>query len=227
GAGRVMYAYTFLADSARSSLILPPGLVGNLAIVQATEIIAIVEPELDLEMIQGSDEQLMRAVLNHDRVIRELFEQTTLLPLRFGTYFVSEAGLVEHLQSHQLAYVDQLKLLTGKAEYSLKCLPKPSAEPVVSLDLEGSYFLAQKQRYQQQTQQQQMQHVQLQSLQSAIAQTYPVVTGEPQDDGLERLYLLVDRSLEAQLQQQYQQWQSQSSLWQLSLGTALPPYHFV
>lgn len=223
----MLYAYTFLASSARSILTLPVGFVGNLAIVSAAELIAIVEPELNLEMLQRSDEQLMRAVLNHDRVIRELFEQTTLLPLRFGTCFVSEAGLIEHLQTHQQDYLDKLVALTNQVEYTLKCSPIAASEAAIDLDLKGKdYFLAKKQRFLQETQRQQMQKAQLRSLQTAIAQSYPVTIAQSQD-GVERLYLLVDRSIEAQLQPQYQQWQAEASLWQLSLGTGLPPYHFI
>ncbi|NJL22740.1 MAG: hypothetical protein HC895_21050 [Leptolyngbyaceae cyanobacterium SM1_3_5] len=142
-----------MASSARSILTLPAGFVGNLAIVPATELIttelitteliAIVEPELNLELLQRSDEQLMQAVLNHDRVLRELFEQTTLLPLRFGTCFVSEAGLVEHLQTHQQAYQGKLAALSNQVEYSLKCSPIFLPEAAIDPDLKGKdYFLA-------------------------------------------------------------------------------------
>ncbi|MBD2090881.1 GvpL/GvpF family gas vesicle protein [Microcoleus sp. FACHB-1515] len=223
----MIYAYTFLASSTRSILTLPAGFAGNLAIVSAAELVAVVEPELDLEMLQRSDEQLMQAVLNHDRVIRELFEQTTLLPLRFGTCFVSEAGLVEHLHTHQQAYLNKLAALTNQVEYSLKCSPLAASDRAIEPDLKGKdYSLAKSAGFLQETQRQQMQQSQLRSLQATIAQSYPVTIGEVQD-GVERLYLLVDQSIDAQLQQQFQQWQADAFLWQLSLGNGLPPYHFV
>jgi hypothetical protein len=38
---------------------------------------------------------------------------------------------------------------------------------------------------------------------------------------------LIDQTQTLQLQDQFNQWQSQSHHWQLSLGDALPPYHFL
>ena len=224
-----MYTYAFLPSSALSAdeasletIALPAGLMGSLAVISVATVSALVEPELDLEMIQHNDGQLMQAVLNHDRVIRDLFEQTTLLPLRFGTCFVSQAGLIEHLQAQQQNYCRKLKELAGKAEYSLKCRPRQELKAAMAIDSKGTdYFLVKNQRFQPQTE---LEH--LHQLQRAIAQTYRVLSGESQD-GVEKLYLLSDRQQEAQLQQQCQQWQAEYPHWQLSLGSALPPYHFV
>lgn len=49
---------------------------------------------------------------------------------------------------------------------------------------------------------------------------------EPRDE-VERIYLLGDRQQAEQLQEKMLQWQSQCFHWEMSLGEALPPYHFV
>jgi Gas vesicle synthesis protein GvpL/GvpF len=122
-----MYTYAFLPNSAQI-LRLPSGIAGSLKVLQVDNLAALVEPNLVFEEVQTSDEQLVRAALAHDRVIRELFQQTPVLPLRFGTRFVSQQGLLEHLEVHQVEYSQKLADVRGKAEYFLKVVPIASPE---------------------------------------------------------------------------------------------------
>ncbi len=78
-----IYVYALLVPTA-SPLVLPLGMERDIELVYSSGLAAIIEPEISLEAIQATDERLLQAVLNHDRVIRELFQQTPLLPLRFG-----------------------------------------------------------------------------------------------------------------------------------------------
>lgn len=222
-----MYTYAFCKTS-NTSLILPEGIANSVEVVKSGEVSALVEPALDLEVIQAADDRLLQAVLIHDRVLRAFFQQTTILPLRFGTQFVSLEGLQQHLQTHQTGYLAKLTQLMGKAEYTLKLTPVETSDSLISLNVTGKeYFLAKKQHYQNQLAQQQQQQSEFQQVLQSIAQLYPDLILVDSSDGLRRVYLLGDRQKETELQQQFQEWQTLCPYWHLQLGEALPPYHFV
>lgn len=222
-----MYTYAFLLNE--TLLELPEGIWGSLELVEVDRLAALIEPELHLESVQQSDRQLMQALLSHDRVIQEVFQQTAVLPLRFGTCFVSRAGLLDHLQSHQQEYLAKLDYLQGKAEYVLKFAPLPYIEAPIDAELKGKdYFLAKKRLYQDQVAWQQQQQSELQSLYSLVAEHYPdAVRGGASEDGVERVYLLVATAAEPQIQTHLQAWQQQFRHWEITLSGTLPPYHFV
>ncbi|HEY9642089.1 MAG TPA: GvpL/GvpF family gas vesicle protein [Coleofasciculaceae cyanobacterium] len=222
-----MYIYAFLPNPTRA-LELPPGISGSVQLIPGKDLAALVEPDLDFAALQASDEQLLQAILAHDRVTRELFQQTTLLPLKFGTRFVSQQGLLEHLAVHQSEYTAKLAQLQGKAEYLLKLIGIPYSEPTIAPDLKGKdYFFAKKQSYQAQMEWQQQQQAELQQLEDELAKHYSDwVRGEP-GNGIERFYILGDRIQERLLYEHLAVWQSQLTHWELSVGEMLPPYHFV
>jgi Gas vesicle synthesis protein GvpL/GvpF len=217
-----MYTYAFVSTIPPE---LPEGIFGSLQIISADGLAALVEPDLAPESLQENDNHLVQAVLSHDRVIRELFEQTAVLPLRFGTYFKTQQGLVEHLQANSSEYLQRLEQLQGKAEYSLKLTPIAFVEPPIGEEVKGKdYFLAKKQIYQAQAAWQTQQKAELETLLEAIDQQFPRWVKGEADQGVERIYLLGDRQLEVP---SFQMWQNQLSHWELVWGEALPPYHFV
>lgn len=223
-----MYVYAFL-KTPEGSLSLPQGITGSIQLICSADVSALAEPELPWEAIQDNDDRLIQAVLAHDRVLRELFQQTPLLPLRFGTRFLSVDSLLEHLKTHREEYQQKLGQIAGKAEYVLKAIPLDvQPEPTLPADVQGrDYFLAKKRRYQSQVDQQQQQLAQWQTVVDAIAQLYPnLVLGEAKNN-TQSLYLLVNRLDEFALYQQLKTWQNQCASWQLNLSEALPPYHFV
>lgn len=222
-----MYTYAFLRSSA-ALLDLPTGIVGDLELIQVNQLSALVEPDLSVEPLQNGDDRLMQAVLAHDLVIREVFQQAVVLPLRFGTCFVSKEGLVEHLQSHSSEYLTRLASLEGKAEYTIKFVPLELPEVSIPPETTGkNYFLAKKQRYQTQAELQQQQQDELLNIVQAIAQIYPNLVQSEPGDGIQRLYLLADQLQAPDLQAHFQTWQTQCQWWEMALGEALPPYHFV
>lgn len=221
-----IYTYAFLCCPAKA-LELPLGIGGSLRLVETEWLCALVEPDLEFEALQQNDSQLLQAIIAHDRVLQEIFEQTEILPLRFGTQFVSEAGLLQHLEANHSTYLSKFSQLMGRAEYALKFIPVDNVEPEISPETKGKdYFLAKKQRYQAQLDQQQRRQIELEQVKEAIAQLYTQVIYESKD-GVDRVYLLGERSQEAILQQQVQQWQESCTYWSINLGNALPPYHFV
>ncbi len=224
-----MYTYAFILNNA-TPLDLPEGIWGPLELVSINHLAALVEPELSLEVLQQSDRQLMQALLSHDRVIQDVFQQTVVLPLQFGTCFISRQGLLDHLQTHYTEYLEKLTQLQGKAEYVLKLLPLDFSEALMTSEpwSTGSFSVQQQHPYSDQIAWQQQQQTELRFLSSLISEFYPEsMRGQITEEGVERIYLLHSRQAERQLQAQLANWQQRFRCWVFNLGETLPPYHFV
>ncbi|MDZ8188586.1 MAG: GvpL/GvpF family gas vesicle protein [Nostoc sp. ChiSLP02] len=222
-----IYAYALLVPIA-SPLVLPVGMERNTELVYSSGLAAIVEPEISLEALQATDERLLQSVLTHDRVIRELFQQTPLLPLRFGSGFNSQETLFNHLEKHQQQYLQTLTQLRDKVEYTLKATPCNLLDDSDTIDARGkAYLLAKKQRYQTQQAFQAQQSEQWELLNQLILKTYTNVTCETRQPDVRQIHFLAQRNNSTVSTQQFSLWQVQSSHWQLALSEPLPPYHFL
>ncbi|MDZ8025316.1 MAG: GvpL/GvpF family gas vesicle protein [Nostoc sp. SerVER01] len=222
-----IYAYALLVPLA-SPLILPLGMERNTELVHSSGLAAIVESEISLEAIQATDERLLQAVLTHDRVIRELFQQTPLLPLRFGNGFNSVEKLLNHLEKHQEQYLETLTQLADKVEYTLKLSPCYLLDDSDTIDAKGkAYLLAKKQRYQTQQAFQAQQCEQWELLNQLILKTYTNVICETQQPDVRQIHFLAQRNDSTLSTQQFSLWQVQCSHWELALSEPLPPYHFL
>ncbi|HEY9763395.1 MAG TPA: GvpL/GvpF family gas vesicle protein [Trichocoleus sp.] len=209
-------------------LVLPPGIERDTVLIEQAGLGAIAEPGLDLAALEADDQRLLTAVLTHDQVICDLFQQTTLLPLRFGIQLTSQVGLEAHLQENQKNYRRKLALLADKAEYQIKLVPAEVALPPLPEGLTGrDYFLAKKSRLQAQSEEQQRQQEELSHLMATLQPIYPNLQTATSDEGILRLYLLLNSSQAKELLLQAELWQRQMPRWQLNLSEALPPYHFV
>ena len=224
-----MYVYAFLNHPA-NELKLPPGIEGNLQIIETDKIAAVAEAELiSLEEIEKDDKHLMQAILIHDRILCELFNQMSILPLRFGTIFRSREDLVAHLNRRQSEYLEKLQQFEGKAEYLLKVVPLDAPVPSPDKEARGkSYLLAKKKRYQLVQTFQEQQSREWAAIKEAIANTYVNATIIDESQGTTyRIYLLVSKTEESILLENLERWQQDFSTWQLQLTEPLPPYHFV
>ncbi|MBW4690718.1 MAG: GvpL/GvpF family gas vesicle protein [Lyngbya sp. HA4199-MV5] len=222
-----MYTYAF-CKTPLAPLTLPHGIVALVQMVQTEQLSALVEPIISLDRLNQDDTLLVQAVLAHDRVIRSLFAQATLLPLRFGTNFSSLERLKAHLHTQQQTYLSKLTQLDGKAEYTLKFTPLELTELAIAPDIKGKdYFLARKQQFQTQLLHQQQQQEAFTHIQQVITQTYPDCRLNEEPTGIKTVYLLLERDREPQLRQTIRTLQAQHSEWQIAIGEALPPYHFV
>jgi Skp family chaperone for outer membrane proteins len=219
-----MYTYAFLLNLDRP-IDLPEGIWGSLELVCLHQLAALIEPNLTTTSLHQSDWQLMQAVLSHDRVIQEVFQQTVVLPLRFGTYFISRQGLLDHLRTHQQEYLNKLTHLQGKAEYVLKLVPVGSEEATIAAESSKTDWNT-KQAYQTRAEWQQQQ-TELRSLLSLISEYYPETVRGDATEGIERIYLLCAQPERRNLLTHLQKWQAQFRYWKLNLGETLPPYHFV
>jgi hypothetical protein len=80
-------------------------------------------------------ELLAPLVTSHERLLEDLLERGTVLPMRFGTLFPSPSAVAEVLRLHGGAIAEGLAALDGKVEWGLTVtcapeLPAPPAEKV-------------------------------------------------------------------------------------------------
>ena len=226
-----MYGYGF-AHKPTSKLELPWGIAGKVELFEGDRLCALVEKNISLEELKSDEERLMRAVVAHDRAICELFRQTPILPLRFGTVFRSSSALLEHLSSCESEYLQKLARLAGLAEYSLRAIPlqAPASSPVQSKGKE--YLLAKKQRYQARQNFQESQAADWEKVWEAIAAAYTdAILASPSGNASSakerRVYFLAPQAEEPLLNQRLADWQQACPTWQLDLSEPLPPYHFI
>jgi hypothetical protein len=189
---------------------------------------AIVEPEISVASWEANSDRLMQAVLTHDRVICQVFRQTSVLPLRFGTYFASTESLQTHLKSQNQQYLEKLEELDGKGEYSLKFTPLLPPEDSLPSETKGKqYFLAKKHRYQQIQDFQDTQKLEWENAVEFASKTYQSVIVEPTPEREGKIYLLLNLQDETILLELYHTFQQNCTHWEVQLGEALPPYHFL
>ncbi|MFZ1028263.1 MAG: GvpL/GvpF family gas vesicle protein [Limnoraphis robusta] len=222
-----LYTYAFL-KTPTEKLKLPVGITNPVLLITSGTLSAVVEPEVCLDTLQNDEECLIQAVLCHDRVIYELFQQTTVLPLRFGISFIEAKNLLIHLNSNAQEYQDKIEQLEGKGEYLLKCIPRKLQEPVLSPDLGGrQYFLAKKQHYQAQQNFDILQGAEWQNIVHLVTEIYPSTIIIASTEAESRIYLLVKFKDEYLLTDQFLNWQKACPRWELQLGQVSPPYHFI
>ena len=206
---------------------MPAGIAHpTVQLVSGGQLEAIAEFDLDVSHIKDDDQQLINAVLTHDRVLGQMFTQTVLLPLRFGTQFTSRDALRTYLQTHQASYLQRLEVLGDKAEYLVKLAPNPLKLPPLDETLKGrDYFLAKKNRLQRQAQAQAQQDEELQRFLAHLQTTGVAFVQSTPQEGEERFHILSMRDI-AIAEAQLTAWQQLVPSWQLYCSEPLPPYHF-
>ncbi len=230
----MIYTFAILLAPAPSDLLM--GLTGKpIQYLQSDRLIAAIEPNVDIEALKLLPEQsLMQAIVHHDRLICELFNQRTLLPLRFGTAFVSISALETYLKDESERLLASLQRLDGYAEFLITgsaIAPKVEA----SVNLKGKdYLLAKRSQYLQQEQwRSQLQEEVLDYRQTLIdslnSDLYTPEFQHVETQGSEdvRVYALLPRSQVVFLQDSVRSWEEEHSHWQISWSEALPPYHFL
>ncbi|MBM0740127.1 GvpL/GvpF family gas vesicle protein [Phormidium sp. CLA17] len=220
-----MHSYAIV--NAEIDLTLPEGTLETLQLIGNGALSIVVEPNLKLEVLQQDDTLLLQAILAHDRIIRALFLQTTVLPLRFSA-FLPEKELIADLNTNQSRYLAYLKYFNGKAEYRLKLVPLEILDTPISPSLKGkNYFLARKQQIQTQQDQHQLQLTQFEQLLEIINQFWPAILSTETATTEKILFLLAKQTEEEVIQNMIKIWQEHYTLYQFSVETALPPYHFI
>ena len=222
------YIYAFLSLP-KSSLELPKGMEKEVELISYQNIAAVAEANVSTEAIQKTDEKLIQAVLIHDSVVRKIFQQVSILPLRFGNSFAVVEDIINHLQNNQQQYLRIFTQIEQKAEYTVTFTPAsyPST-PEISEVRGKAYLLAKKQHFQQQQAFQAKQRQQWENIRQLIPEDYPkAVFKDSTERGIKQVHLLTNRDSEVITTQQLQTWQTECPYWQITLSEQLPPYHFV
>ncbi|MDX2273187.1 MAG: GvpL/GvpF family gas vesicle protein [Cyanobacteriota bacterium] len=229
-----LYTYAFfpVPDAAIVDAIeQTEGLAGSIQVVapQGGMIAAAVERLSDLAYLESSDEMLLRSALRHDQVICQLFSQLQVLPLRFGTCFVSREKLQSHLLAKQVDYSEALSSIVGRAEYLLKVFAPSEVQPLdPSTTTSGTaYLLAKKQAYARLQAQAAEQAALLNEIQELWPLDWPRQTISPQTDEILRIYFLLSAVEYHHALTITKEWLEAHEGWKLEWSTALPPYHFV
>lgn len=224
----VIYAYAFLALRDPWPDLDIEGIEGNIEIIAAEGLGAAVERDVDLEALQASDQTLLKGALRHDGVICQLFAQGSLIPLRFGTGFVSVETLQQHLQEQAQVYHQALAQLEGRAEYLIKVFAPPDTVVDPAPASTGTaYLLARRQAFQQQQAQVQRRQQALAELKALCPSVWPQRPLDPQAEECWRLALLLDPCQYQEAMAISQAWLADYADWQLDWSMPLPPYHFV
>ncbi|PZU96676.1 MAG: hypothetical protein DCE90_08455 [Pseudanabaena sp.] len=227
--------YTYAILSAPAPTDLPLGITGKpIQYLQSDRLVAAIEPDVDIEALKLLPEQsLMQAIVIHDRLICQLFNQRPLLPLRFGTAFVSIDALESYLQTENIRLVTSLEKLDGYAEFLVTGTAiAPKSEPASNLKGKD-YLLAKRSQYLQQEQwrEQLQQEVvnYFQVLKDTLGDGYRLDFQKVEQQNSEdvRGYVLLPRSQVESLQQAVRSWEIEHPHWQISWSEPLPPYHFI
>lgn len=221
-----IYTYAFF-DAPVVTLELPVGIFNHVQVIQHGEIFALVEPNIDIKSLEDDDQRLIQAALAHDRVICELFRYTNVLPLQFGTTFSAKESLINYLDSHGQEHLNKLQQLQGKAEYCIKFIPRLPDEADIASKAKGKqYFLAKKQQYESQKKFKDSQKSEWDNIVKLINKHYLSVVIKQMEEG-KQVYILIDRQQKALVTDRVLGWQQTCPGWELQIGEALPPYHFI
>ncbi|MFN3925861.1 MAG: GvpL/GvpF family gas vesicle protein [Pseudanabaenaceae cyanobacterium] len=221
----MLYTYAILLADA---VPIPPllGISGQpIHAIGTNELTAVVSGGINISSLRALPEpELIKAVLTHDQIICALFAHHTLLPLRFGTGFISENAVTSYLQSNQAHLLTQLRSLVGKAEYLLQITAKSLVIDKPTAPTGTAYLLAKKQQYQQQEQYKLLLEAErsawlehLQTWLTAQQIPYEIATTDPL-----KIYFLMtaDQLTELPLHQ------LSSARWTWQISPPTPPYHF-
>lgn len=230
----MIYAIALLLDPVDPAISQTiKAVMGKVEYIRCDRLIMTVVRGIDLDRLKASGEEiLIRAVVEHDRLICELFSENTLLPLRFGTVFKSDLVLEAYLQSNYSELLTRLESLQGYSEYLLtltlsnsKIETKLEEQETKPVQLKGrDYLLAKRTQYLLEQDRRSQQQQESQDLILLLPPQYQVVTS--QADEFLRVYFLANSAQMQELEATIPKWQLEHSHWRLELSNPLPPYHF-
>ena len=221
-----VYAFLYLPESC---LVLPKGMEREVELISYQNIAAVAEANVHITEIQEAEEKLLQAVLTHDRVVKEIFRQTSILPLRFGNAFTTVENIINDLQNNQQKYLRVLNKLKQQAEYTVTFTPVSIPSTLEISEVRGkAYLLAKKQQFEQQQAFQTKQRQQWENIRQLIFKNYPkAVFRDSTESKIKQVHLLANRDARVITTEELSTWQTECSYWQITLSEQLPPYHFV
>ena len=149
-AGRVLYFY----GATRSSLqtVTSEG-VDGISVVEALPCAGLMcwasrvsraEFADRLAENMGNLEWLAVASVRHQRVVGEIASRTAILPARFGTVFLSEASLDEHVRKNKRSLLAAFRRIADADEWGVKVFAVAQKSPPAVGAASGTEYLRQK-----------------------------------------------------------------------------------
>lgn len=211
----LLYAYAFFPKPSDAQAAEIQSIMGMEQPIQVvadcnSPIAAAVEPLVDPDYLSSSDEIFLRSALRHDQVICQLSSSQDVLPLQFGTCFLSSEKLLLHLSNQQTNYQKKISALRGRAEYMLKAFVIFEELSLVSEDDFENQVIAE-----------------CQTLETLWPTEWSAYKSAPQGSERLRLCFLLSPQEYQDCLQVSDAWIRQYPHWILNWSTALPPYHFV
>lgn len=220
-----IYIYAILLSPA-NNLDLPKGIKNLVELVVCEDIVAVIERGISSKDLQEPEDILLSSVISHDRVIQKIFSQISLIPLRFGTIFISISSLLNNLKNNQIQYLQELNKINDKVEHTMKFLPIVfESNNLKDENTKGkNYLLAKKKSYQLQQNFKLEQEKQWQVIKNAIYQKLlnKVVIEETEE--IKKIFLLTNKNTNINNLITFEQELSQ--YWEIIISQPLPCYHF-
>jgi hypothetical protein len=112
-----IYTYCLLRQPAEDSLPSLRGIDGRPVFPLHCEKYTMLVSRLERDFAFSA-----RSIVEHGQVIARVFENRTVLPMRFGTFFRSERQVIELVRGNRQDLLEAFCRLRGKAEMHLKLL---------------------------------------------------------------------------------------------------------
>jgi hypothetical protein len=214
----LLYAYAFFPKPSDAQAAEIQSIMGMTQPIQVvadvnSSIAAAVEPLADPSCLNSSDEIFLRSALRHDQVICQLSSSQEVLPLQFGTCFLSSEKLLLHLSHEQTNYQKKFSAIRGRAEYMLKAFV---ISEDLSLDLSLSEDALERQVISES-----------ETLEALWPTEWSIYKSEPQGSEILRLCFLLSPQEYEDCLRVSSIWMQKYPHWILRWSTALPPYHFM
>jgi hypothetical protein len=123
----------------------------------AEDVPVLLEPELHLikaaglaAVVKRCDMEISREpaiVLAYGEQITQIHQQTTLIPIRYGSVLANEAEVVQHLQNHAPHYQTRLIALADCEEMGIRLLLETTENHAAKTSSGLAYLLARKRAY--------------------------------------------------------------------------------
>ena len=112
-----IYTYCLLRKSADGSIPSLRGIDGRPVFPLRCEKYTMLVSRLERDFVFTA-----RSIVEHGQVISRIFENRTVLPMRFGTFFRSEKQVIDLVRENRHDLVEAFCRLRGKAEMRVKLL---------------------------------------------------------------------------------------------------------
>jgi hypothetical protein len=205
------------------------GVSGNqVFIYPACDLVVIVSEQNPTEALD------QRSGMDHARVVADCFQNSTVLPFRFGTIFHDDESLRRSIRSNHKQFIGHIDKLRGKTEMHLKilvddCGSHAAEKRVAATGLSRDYFSSLKENAGRQRERQTRARAISFQMHRLFVPLDEEVSCRLTDNGKMMLDIahLIDRKSVDRYLSKYSTTSATMREYQMQLSGPWPPYHFV